>query len=116
MNSLLAELTAILDALSIPTETGIFKTIVPDVYVVITPLSDTFDTYADNRPLREVQEARLSLFSKQNYRVCVNRIVKALLDADITITDRRYLGFDEECDFHQFIVDTATYYELEEGE
>ena len=44
MNSLLAELTAILDALSIPTETGVFKSNVPDMYVVITPLSDTFDT------------------------------------------------------------------------
>ena len=116
MNSLLAELTAILDALSIPTESGIFKTIVPDMYVVITPLSDTFDTYADNRPLREIQEARISLFSKQNYRACVNRIVKALLEADITITDRRYIGFDEECDFHHFVVDAAKNYELEQGE
>jgi len=112
--SLLKELTALLDALGVPAETGIFKAKAPDTYVVITPLSDIFDGYADNRPLREVQEARLSLFSKQNYRACAGSIVKALLDADITITDRRYLGYDEDSEYHLFAVDTAKHYELEE--
>ena len=112
--SLLKELTALLDALGIPAETGTFKAQAPDTYVVITPLSDTFDTYADNRPLREIQEARISLFSKQNYRACANRIVKALLDAGITITDRRYLGYEEESEYHHYAVDTANHYEMEE--
>ena len=112
--SLLKELTALLDTLGIPAETGVFKGKAPDTYVVITPLSDTFDGYADNRPLREVQEARLSLFSKQNYRACVSRIVKALLDADITVTDRRYLGYEEESGYHHYAVDAAKHYELEE--
>ena len=111
--SILAELTALLDALGIPTETGVFKAKAPDTYVVITPLSDTFDGYADNRPLREIQEARLSLFSKHNYRACAARIVKALLDADITITDRRYLGYEEESEYHHHAIDTAKHYELE---
>ena len=112
--SILAELTALLDALDIPVETGVFKAKAPDTYVVITPLSDTFDGYADNRPHREIQEARLSLFSKQNYRACTGRIVKALLSADITITDRRYLGYEEESEYHHYAVDTAQHYELEE--
>jgi len=112
--SLLKELTALLDALNIPAETGVFKAKAPDIYVVITPLSDTFDGYADNRPLREVQEARLSLFSKQNYRVCAGRIVKALLGADITVTDRRYLGYEEESEYHHYAVDAAKHYEQEE--
>jgi len=114
--SILAELTALLDALGIPTETGTFKAQAPDTYVVIVPLSDTFDTYADNQPLREIQEARISLFSKQNYRACVNRIVKALLGADITITDRRYLGYEDESEYHHYAVDAAQHYELEEEE
>ena len=112
--SILAELTALLDALGIPAETSTFKAQAPDTYVVITPLSDTFDTYADNRPLREIQEARISLFSKQNYRSLANRIVRALLDADITITDRRYLGYEEESEYHHYAVDAAKHYELEE--
>ena len=112
--SILAELTTLLDTLGIPAETGIFKSTAPDTYVVITPMSDTFDAYADNRPLREIQEARLSLFSKQNYRATVNRIVKALQDAGVTVTDRRYLGYEEESEYHHYAVDTAKHYELEE--
>ena len=112
--SLLKVLVSLLDTLSFPVETGVFKAKAPDTYVVITPLSDTFDTYADNRPLREIQEARLSLFSKQNYRICANRIVKALLGADITITDRRYLGYDEESEYHHYIIETAMHIEMEE--
>ena len=114
MTSILAELTSLLDALGIPTETGTFKAQAPDTYVVITPLSDTFDTFADNRPLREIQEARISLFSKQNYRACANRIVRALLDADITITDRRFLGYDDESEYFCYAVDAAKHYEMEE--
>jgi len=112
--SILAELTALLDALGIPVETGVFKGKAPDTYVVITPLADTFDGYADNRPQREIQEARLSLFSKQNYRACASRIVKALLDADITITGRRYLGYEEDSEYHHYAVDAATHCDLEE--
>jgi hypothetical protein len=92
----------------------VFKAKPPDAYVVITPMADTFEGFADNHPLREIQEARISLFSKQNYRSCANRIVKALLDEDITITDRRYLGYEEESEYHHFAVDTAKHYELEE--
>ena len=112
--SLLKELTTLLDALGIPTETGAFKAQAPDIYVVITPLADTFDGYADNRPHYEIQEARLSLFTKQNYRARANRIVKTLLDADITVTDRRYLGYEEESEYHHYAVDTANHYEMEE--
>ena len=112
--SLLKELTALLDVFGIPAETGTFKAQAPDIYAVITPLSDTFDGYADNRPRYEIQEARLSLFSKQNYRACAGRIVKALLGADITVTDRRYLGYEDESEYHHWAVDTAKNYELEE--
>ena len=112
--SLLKELTALLDALGIPTETGTFKAQAPDTYVVITPLADTFDGYADNRPLLEIQEARISLFSKHNYRACAGRIVKALLDADITVTDRRYLGYEDESEYYHYAVDAANHYEMEE--
>ena len=109
--SILAELTALLDALGIPVETGVFKGKAPHAYVVITPLADTFGGYADNYPFHEIQEARLSLFSKQNYRALSNKIVKALLDADITITDRRYLGYEEDSEYFHYILEVAQYYE-----
>ena len=32
-----------------PVETGVFSDAAPDTYLVLTPLSDTFDLHADNR-------------------------------------------------------------------
>ena len=87
--SLLSELNTLLKPL-IPIETGVFSDTPPNRYLVITPLSDTFELYADNMPNHEIQEARLSLFDKGSYTVIKNKIVRALLNADITITDRRY--------------------------
>ena len=39
--------------------------------------------------------------------------VKALLEADFTVTDRRYLGFDSETGYHHYVIDAAKYYEWE---
>ena len=111
--SLLSELNALLDALSIPVETGIFTGKAPETYVVITPLSDSFALHADDHPGMEVQEARLSLFSQGNYRPIKRQIEKALLAAGITITDRRYIGHEDDTGYHHFAIDTAKQYELE---
>ncbi|EJP6471850.1 hypothetical protein NHI66_003647 [Clostridium botulinum] len=112
--SILLELNRIVDGLGILVETGVFKDKVPDEYVVITPLSDTFDVHADNRPQYEIQEARLSLFSKNNYRVRKNQLVRAFLDADFTVTDRRYIGHEDDTDYHHYAIDVAKDYELQE--
>ena len=110
--SALAELAALLSVLSIPAETGVFKGKAPDEYVVVTPLTDTYGLCADDCPLYELQEARLSLFSKNNYTQRKNQIVKALLAGDFTITDRTYIDFEE--DYHQFEIDVAKTFEIEE--
>lgn len=112
--SILLELNRIVDGLGILVETGVFKDKAPDEYVVITPLSDTFDVHADNRPQYEIQEARLSLFSKNNYRVRKNQLVRAFLDADFTVTDRRYIGHEDDTDYHHYAIDVAKDYELQE--
>ena len=112
--SVLRELNTILDALGVPVETGVFKGKAPDEYVVITPMTDNFEGYADNRPRYETQEARLSLFSKSNYQRRKNQIVRALLDADITVTDRRYIGHEDDTDYHHFAIDVAKEYEFRE--
>ena len=112
--SILRELKTILDALGIAVETGIFKGKAPDEYVVITPMNDTFGVFADNRPQYETQETRISLFSKNNYQKRKNQIVKALLDADITVTDRRYIGHEDDSGYHHYAVDAAKEYELKE--
>ena len=112
--SILLELNRIVDGLGILVETGVFKDKAPDEYVVITPLADTFDVHADNRPQFEIQEARLSLFSKNNYQVRKNQLVRAFLDADFTVTDRRYIGHEDDTDYHHYAIDVAKDYELQE--
>ena len=62
--SLLSELKTVADACSIPVETGVFSSVPPDLYLVITPMADTFELHADNSPGYDTQEARLSLFVK----------------------------------------------------
>jgi len=110
--SILHELNLTLGILDISVETGVFKGKAPDEYLVITPLVDTFGFYADNRPRYEVQEVRISLFSKNNYLKRKNQIVNALLDNDFIISDRRYIGFEENTGYHHFVIELAKEYEI----
>lgn len=112
--SLLSELNTLLTDCGIPVETGIFSDKAPDAYLVITPLSDSFELHADNAPGCETQEARLSLFTKGSYTKLKNDLVRALLGADFYITDRRYIGFEAETGYHHYAIDVAQIYELEE--
>lgn len=65
--TILEELTGLLTQLDIPSETGAFSDSDPDTYVVLTPLTDRFEIFGDNYPLIDVNEVRISLFSKVNY-------------------------------------------------
>lgn len=58
--SLLEDLQTTLSELDIPVETGIFSDKAPEQYLVIIPLSDTFDLHADNAPGIDVQEVTKS--------------------------------------------------------
>ncbi len=65
--SLLSDLQALVEHCGVSVETGVFSGKAPDTYLVITPLSDSFELHADNTPGCEMQEARLSLFTKGSY-------------------------------------------------
>lgn len=112
--SVLEELTTLLNNIPIPVETGVFSGTAPDVYAVLTPIADTFGYHADNRPEYDVQEARISLFSKTNYRQIKNQIVNELIDSGFTVTDRRYLGHEDDTGYHHYAMDVAKHYGLEE--
>lgn len=114
--SILEDLTSILATKGIPVETGIFSDEVPDTYIVITPLSDTFDLHADNAPGVDIQEARLSLYTKGSYTALKNRIVRLLLREDFTITGRTYNGYETDTGYHHYTVDAARHYEFETEE
>lgn len=112
--SLLEELNAICAEMEIPVETGVFSDEAPDAYIVITPLSDTFDLHADNAPGVDVQEARLSLYVRGSYTALKNRLVRLLLRNDFTVTGRMYNGYETDTGYHHYTVDAAQYYETEE--
>ena len=112
--SILSELNTLFEAANIPVETGVFSGVPPDEYLVLTPLTDTFAVYGDNKPLADVSEVRISLFSKNNYLQRKNQLVRMLLQADFVITDRRYIGHEDDTDYHHYAIDVAKYYELEE--
>jgi hypothetical protein len=111
--SILAELNTILDSLNIPVETGIFSGVPPDAYAVLTPMTDDFPLFADNAPQAETQEVRVSLFSTNTYRARARQITAALLAAGITVTERRYVGFETETGYHGYAIDVAATYKLE---
>lgn len=112
--SVLADIQTALSGLGIPVEAGVFTDKAPAKYIVAVPLSDTFDLHADNTPGCDVQEARISLYAQGSYTKDKNAIVKALLAAELTITDRRYIGYETETGYHHYAVDVAQYYEMEE--
>ncbi len=111
--SLLSELNTLLSPL-LPIETGAFSDTPPERYLVLTPLSDSFALHADNAPSAEIQEVRLSLFDKGSYTSIKSKIVRTLLNADITITDRRYIGHEDDTGYHHYAIDVAKNYELED--
>ena len=112
--SILEELNAMLTDFGIPVETGIFSEEAPAEYMVITPLTDVFDLHADDTPGMDVQEVRISLFTKGSYTAIKNRLVRLLVSNGFT--DRRYVGFDTETGYHNYAVDTAKSYEYETEE
>ena len=114
--SVLTELNDILDGMHIPVETGVFTDEAPFTYAVLTPLSDTFALHADNVPQIDVQEARISLYSKNSYTQIKNSLVRLLVLSGFTITDRRYLGFETDTGYHHYAIDAAKHYEYETEE
>jgi hypothetical protein len=112
--SLLSEIKAVAEGCGIPVEAGVFSGTPPDLYLVATPLGDSFGLHADNAPEYETQEARLSLFFRGNYTGHKKKLVKKLLAEDFTITDRRYIGHEDDTGFHHYAIDVAKLYGLEE--
>lgn len=109
--SILADLTALLSPVC-ELETGNFSNKPPDEYIIITPMTDDFGYFADNQPQFDIQEARISLYSKENYIKTKNKIVKLLLNAGFTITDRKYIEFEDNTKYHHYAIDAANYYDL----
>ena len=110
---ILEELNDLLSNLNIPVETGVFSGSAPDTYSVLTPLTDRFEIFGDNLPLIDVNEVRISLFSKGNYLESKRQITQALVGADFTITDRLFVDFEKDTKYYHLAIDVAKHYEME---
>ena len=108
--SMLEELNTIVASAGLPVETGVFSKAAPDAYVVITPISEHFELFADNAPGMNIEEARLSLFSKKNYIQKKGLLVRMLLSAGFLVMERRYIGLEEDTGYHHFAIDVAKEY------
>ena len=107
---LLERTRTVCESQGLPFQTGLYtKTPAPKSYVVATPLADTFDVFADNTPGVEVEEVRLSLFTKTNYLQARTQLTTALLAADLTVTGRRYVGFEDDTGYHHYAIDVAAH-------
>ena len=112
--SLLSELAEIAKRLKIPASTAVYSGKPPDEYLVFTPLYDSFEPHSDNKPEIDVQEARISLFSKDNYNQTKSKIIRDLISADITITARKYVGHEDDTGYNHYAIDVAKEYGMEE--
>ena len=112
--SMLEELNMIVTSAGLPVETGVFSTVAPDAYVVITPISEHFDLFSDDTPGMNIEEARLSLFSKANYAAKKILLVRLLLSAGFLVSERRYIGLEDDTGYHHFAIDVAKEYLEEE--
>ena len=113
--SVLSELTTIMDTIGVPVETGVFSGVPPDEYCVLTPLADRFALFGDNQPQIEVCEVRVSLFRKENYLKRARQITNALIADGFTVTDRRYIGHENDTGYHNYAIDVAKEQFLQEG-
>lgn len=81
----------------------------PDTYLVFTPLTDSFEIFADNTPGIEIEEVRIALFTKTNYLALRDQITKALISARLVITGRRYIGYEADTGFHHYSIDVSSF-------
>lgn len=77
-----------------------------DRFIVIVPENDDI-TYADDKPLDFTENAALQLYCKGNYLSFRDEVTNALISADITISSRRYLEYEQDTGYHHYIIEVA---------
>ena len=112
--NLLNELTTLINQLGVPVETGVFSDEAPEKYIVLIPVTSNFELYADNLPLIDIEEVRISIYSKSNYLSLKRKIEILIISNELTITDRRYNGFEKESKYHHYTIDVAKDYNFKE--
>ena len=108
--SILAELKQIVLQLAIPVQTGSFQKKPPDEFLVLMPMTEIFPEHADNTPQFTQPEVRLSLYSKGSYTRLTDTLVRQLLQADFTVTNRQYIEYETDTGYHHYEIDVTKAY------
>ena len=112
--SLLNELTILLKSLGINAWVGGFPEVPPVLYAVLVPILDEYPLEGDGVPLDEVQHVRISIYSKGKYQESKNKVSAAVIAADMCITGRHYAGFEDATGYHNYAIDVAKSYFMED--
>jgi len=99
-----------------PVETGVFSGEAPNRYFIVTPLVDTYELFGDDEPEYEIQEARVSIYSKGSYLALKDSIIRRLFSEGFSITERRYIGREDDTGYFHYVLDVAKLFLLEESE
>jgi len=78
---LLEKLISLFSQLDVPIETGIFSGQAPEQYIVLIPVTSTYELYADNLPEQDIEEVRISIYSKTNYLSIKRSLEKIFMKA-----------------------------------
>ena len=75
--------------------------------------SDTFDVHSDNCPQYEIQEGRFRYLAKRTIKYeRISLSVRSWMQT--SVTDRRYIGHEDDTDYHHYAIDVAKEYKLQE--
>lgn len=110
--SLLADIKTIMTNINLPCQVGAYKTTpAPDRYAVIVPMNTSLE-YADNEPQDEIQSIRIIVYSKGSYTSLVKSLCNAIANAEISISEQRYIAHDDSTDLYQYAIDVENNYEF----
>lgn len=107
---ILTEITDLCRTLSLPVATSIWlEAPAPDCYAVITPLTESYALWGDDRPGVNIEEARISLYTRGDYTETAKQLGEACLERGLTVTGRTYVGFETDTKYHHWAIDLADF-------
>ena len=113
---IISDLVTALTSLQIAVQVGDFKgSSLPDTFVVIIPLFNSFES-ADDLPDFDVQQAATEIYTKGDWRSTVNSICGECISRGLLVHERRYIGRNEETGYFQYSITFERSYDLEDGE
>lgn len=114
MSDIISDIYSALTTLKIEVQIGDFQTTsaLPDIYAVIVPLSEDYET-ADDEPDFDVQQASAELYTKGMWRTAVNNICGECIKRGLSVNARRYIGRNEETGYFQYSITFEEAYDCE---